>query len=287
MGRDAHDIAPSARLGMHGRFASVGPRPYDHAVDPITARRVLRIVPDSPLTVELIERAYAGEAWARHPSRYAEDSARHDAEEWAQTLATARGVLLAEAQSPPASRTDAAAAPSAPRRRLSGGAIAGIVAGGVALIALVTFAAIGAANLLTEAVTTATATLESEAPDAASGGSDSGDTEFADVERYQSGETMFEFYSALEIYNDGRYGAECPSEYSQGCWQMALFTEADCDAMEIELAFTNDFEAILPDHRETIEKHDVLSNEATVVVFGNDEHAYGWINQVTCLDPVS
>jgi hypothetical protein len=253
-------------------------------VDPITARRVLRIVPDSPLTVELVERAYAGEAWERHPSRYPDASARRDAEEWAQTLATARGVLLTEAQSLPASRADATAAPTSPRRRLSGWAIAGIVAGGVALIALVTFGAIGAANLLTQAVTAATETLESEAADAASGGSDSGDTELADVERYQSGETLFEFAAALELYNDGRYSAECPFEYSQGCWQMALFTEADCDAMEIELAFTNDIDAILPDHRETIEKQNVLGNEATVVVFGNDEFAYGWVDQVTCLD---
>lgn len=251
-------------------------------MDPITARRVLRIVPDSPLTVELVERAYAGEAWARHPSRYQDASARRAAEEWAQTLATARGLLLAEAQSLPASRADATAAPSSPRRRLSGGAIAGIVAGGVALIALVTFAAISAASLVTDAVTAATEALESEAADAASGGT--GDTELADVERYQSGETLFEFFAALEIYNDGRYSAECPSDYTQGCWQMALFTEADCDAMEIELAFTDDVDAILPDHVETISRQDVVGNEATVVVFGNDEFAYGWINQVTCLD---
>lgn len=246
-------------------------------MDPIIARRVLRIVPDSPLTVELVERAYAGEAWARHPSRYPDASARRDAEEWAQTLATARGVLLAEARSFPASRADATAAPSSPRRRLSGGAIAGIVAGGVALIALVTFAAISAAGLVTDAVTAATEALES-----ASGGT--GDTELADVERYQSGETLFDFFAALEVYNDGRYSAECPSEYAQGCWQMALFTEADCDAMEIELAFTDDVDAILPDHVETLSRQDVVGNEATVVVFGNDEFAYGWINQVTCLD---
>jgi hypothetical protein len=255
-------------------------------VDPITARRVLRIFPDSPLTVELVERAYAGEAWERHPSRYTDPSAQRDAEEWAQTLATARDVLLSEALPLPDSRVDAATTPSAPRRRLSGGAIAGIVAGGVALITLVAFGAIGAASLLNDAITTATETLESEAADAGSGGTGagSGDTELADVERYQWGETLFEFSAALEIYNDGRYSAECPSEYVQGCWQMALFTVDDCDTMAVELAFTNDVDAILPDHVETIEKQDVLGNEATVVVFGNDEQAYGWINQVTCLD---
>lgn len=255
-------------------------------MDPITARRVLRIVPDSPLTVELVERAYAGEAWERHPSRYTDPSARHDAEEWAQTLATARGVLVTEVRSSPASRADGTTTPSSPRRRLSGGAIAGIVAGGVALIALVTFGAIAAASLLNDAITTATETLESESSDAASGGSgsESGDTELADVERYQWGETLFEFSAALEIYNDGRYSAECPSEYRQGCWQMALFTVEDCDTMAIELAFTNDIDAILPDHREIIEKQDVPGDEATIVVFGNDEHAYGWIDQVSCLD---
>jgi hypothetical protein len=255
-------------------------------VDPITARRVLRIFPDSPLTVELVDRAYAAEAWERHPSRYTDPSARRDAEEWAQTLATARGVLLTEAHSLPNPRADAVTTPSAPRRRLSGGAIAGIVAGGVALIALITFGAISAASLLNETITTATETLESEAADAASGGSGDAETdaELADVERYQSGETLFEFSAALEIYNDGRYGAECPSEYRQGCWQMALFTVDDCDTMAVELAFTNDVDAILPELVETIEKQDVLGNEATVVVFGNDEHAYGWINQVTCLD---
>ena len=54
--------------------------------------------------------------------------------------------------------------------------------------------------------------------------------------------------------------------------------------LTVELAFTDDVDAILPEHVETIEKQDVLGNEATVVVFGNDEHAYGWINQVICLD---
>jgi hypothetical protein len=28
----------------------------------------------------------------------------------------------------------------------------------------------------------------------------------------------------------------------------------------------------------------VVADEATIVVFGNDEYAYGWIDQVTCLD---
>ena len=43
---------------------------YDRPVDSITARQVLRIFRDAPLTVELVERAYSEECWARHPSRY-------------------------------------------------------------------------------------------------------------------------------------------------------------------------------------------------------------------------
>lgn len=253
-------------------------------MDPITARRVLRIFPDSPITGELVERAYAAEMWERHPSRYTDPSAQRDAEEWARTLATARGVLLTEAQSLPDSRPDAATTP-APRRRLSGGAIAGIVAGGVALIALVTFGAIGAANLVTQSVTAATDAIESQAPeDTPVTDSGSGATDDVNVDRLQPGETLFAFPAALEMYYDGRYTAECPLEYTNGCWEQALFPEAGCDTMQVQLGFTNDAEGFLPDHTEIIEKEGVLGNEATVVVFGNDDYGYGWINQVTCLD---
>ena len=54
------------------RCAARGTKPYDHAVDPNTARQVLRISPDTPLTSALIESAYAEESWTRHPSRYPE-----------------------------------------------------------------------------------------------------------------------------------------------------------------------------------------------------------------------
>ena len=93
-------------------------------MDPITARRVLRIFPDSPITVELVERAYASESWARHPSRYQDAAERQRAEEWMQTLATARDLLRAEVQTPQP-RADAAAAPGPSRRRLSRGADGG------------------------------------------------------------------------------------------------------------------------------------------------------------------
>ncbi|WP_448810616.1 hypothetical protein [Agromyces bauzanensis] len=251
-------------------------------MDPNSARRALRISPDSPLTVELIERAHASESWARHPSRYLDEAERRSAVQWAETLGAARAVLLAEVRpAGPSVSSDAAAQPT--RRRLSRGAIVGIVAGAVAVVALLTFAGIGAANLATRAVEAANERLDAgSSSDAASGGSGS---EF--VDRYQSGETMYAFPAALEIYLDGRYDSECPAQYEQGCWQMALFTEANCETLQVQLGFTNDAEALLPDHLETIETEAVLGNEPTPVVFGQDDYGYGWINQVTCLDAVS
>lgn len=247
-------------------------------MDPITARRVLRIFPDAPLTVELVERAYSEEYWARHPSRYQDPAQRRQAEQWAASLASARDVLLREAGTATAI-PDAATTPQ-PRRGLSGGAIAGIVAGGVALLALVTFGIIGAVNLATQAATTAQEAIEEEIEDATGG--DSGAV--SDVERYESSETFFTFPAAMELYLDGRYDAECSLEYTQGCWQSALFTEADCDTLQVQLGFSNDADALLPDHLETVEIDDVVAEDATPVVWGNDDYGYGWINQVTCLN---
>jgi hypothetical protein len=271
-------------------------------VDPITARRVLRIFSDAPLTVELVERAFAGESSAKHPSLYEDASERRRAEEWALTLVAARDVLLAEARrasmSAPTPPTDAAAAAPARRRGLSPGAIIGIVAGATVLVALVTFATIGAINLATTAATTARDAIESEVEglsesdvegpsDSEVEGPSAAESGDPAVERYQSGETLFAFPAALEYYGDFRYAAECPAEYEQGCWQSALFTEADCDSLQIQLGFGNDFDAMFPEHLETMEKQDVIGNEATIVVFGNDDYGYGWINQVTCLDTPS
>ncbi|MBT2498863.1 hypothetical protein J7E25_07120 [Agromyces sp. ISL-38] len=252
-------------------------------MDPNLARRMLRIHPDSPLTVELIEGAYAGETLLRHPSLYPDAMGRRLAEEWAQSLAAARNQLLAEASTPLSRRTDATGAPTSARRRMSGGAIAGIVAGGVALLALITFAVIGAANFATQATAEGAVQLESEPPDAPA--ERYRKTPVADVERYSAGETMFVFPAALEVYNDGLHSVDCSAEYPRGCWQMALLTEADCKAMRIQLGFSSyATSSRLPGHVETITKEDVLANEPTIVVFGNDEMDYGWINQVTCLD---
>lgn len=252
-------------------------------MDPITARQVLRIFPDAPLTVELVERAYSEEYWARHPSRYQDPTQRREAEQWATTLATARQVLLHEAGTTTA--TDAAAAPRQ-KRGLSGGAIAGIVAGGVALIALVTFGAIAAANLVTQAATTAQEAIEQELDEQAPGGangSDGPDVSEDGVERYESSETYFAFPAALEFYLDGRYDADCPTDYAQGCWEAALFTESDCETLQVQLGFSNDADALLPDVTDTMEFDDVVADEAIPVVYGHDDYAYGWINQVTCL----
>ena len=237
---------------------------YDRPVDSITARQVLRISPAAALTVELVERAYAEECWARHPSRYQDATQRREAEQWAGTLATARQVLLQGAGT--ATTKDVASA--FPRKRsLSGGAITGIVAGGVALLALITFGIIGGVNLVTQAAATAQEAVEDSM-----------------VDRYQSGETRYAFFAALEIYYDGRYDAQCPTEFDGACWQNALFTEVDCETMQVALAFTDDMNAVAPDFTETIEIRDVIAYEPTPVVYGNHDYGYGWIAQVTCLD---
>lgn len=266
-----------AGTGFRDGFQPPASGAYDRRVDPITARRVLRIYPDAPLTVELVERAYSEEYWARHPSRYQDAGQRREAEQWAASLAAARQALLQELGTT-AAAPDAASAPH-PRRGLSGGAIAGIAVGAAALLALVGFGIFGAVNLVTQAASTAEQAIEEGIEDATGGDG----TEFADVERYEAAETFYVFPAALELYMDGRYDAECSLEFVEGCWQTALFTEADCDTLQVELAFSNEANAPLPDHRSTIEIDGVVAGEATPVVFGHDDYAYGWINEVTCL----
>ena len=244
-------------------------------MDPITARQVLRIFPDAPLTPELVERAHAAESQARHPSLYEDPVQQHEAEQWAQTLDTARQVLLfASATSAP----DAASA-TAPRRGLSGGAIAGIVAGGVALLAAIGFAIFGAVSLVGNVATVAQEAIEQELDQQVPADDGSSVT---DVERYEASETFFTFPAAIELYMDGRYAAECSLEYAQGCWQAALFTESDCAALHVELGFSNDADELEPQATEQLEIVDAVAGAATPVVFGNDDYAYGWINQVTC-----
>lgn len=283
-----------------------GREPYDRAVDPITARRVLRIFPDAPLTADLVERAYWGELESRHPARYPEGPDRARAEEWARTLGTARGVLLAEvrvssagwpapietpvasvppiASVPPvAPAPDLAAAVNAPRKRgLSGGAIVGIVAGSVALVLLVVAGAVGVMGLV-GTVAEATRALETELA-SPPGGDDTSDGEDPDVDRYTADETSFTFPAAIELYYDGRYNGDCPMEYVEGCWQSAIITEADCDALQVQLGFANDSDASAPEHTETMEFANVTAGETTPVVYGHDDYDGGWLDDVRCLD---
>lgn len=254
-----------------------------------TARQILRISPDTPLTAELIDSAHASEAWARHPSRYPDAAGREQAVVWSTTLDEARAALLA-AIARPSAPTVAAVTARTPRRGLGPWAITGIVAGVVVFLSLITFAAFGAAGLVTDAMSTATDSVESEEEAASEDSSDSVDSESAELpemERYFSGETQYSFPAALEIYNDGRYDADCSFDFAYGCWQMALFPEANCTTMNVELGFSNDPEGWDPQHTESIEFADVLGNEATAVVFGHDDYDYGWINEVTCLDAAS
>ena len=244
-------------------------------MNPNSARQVLRIFTDAPLTVELVERAYAGESWARHPSRYQDAAQRSRATEWAQTLASARDVLLQEARATPP--------PTAVRKRLSTAGIIGIAAGGVAVLALVAASIFGAASLATQFTSVAEEAIESATGD----GDGIEDSEFDDVERFESSETAFTFPAALEYYNDGRLDAECPSDYLEGCWQAALFPDESCGTMRVELGFSDSPTDPEPEHVESVEQPDAQAGEPVDVVFGHDEYDYGWIIDVACLEAAS
>ena len=253
-----------------------------------TARQILRISPDTPLTAQLVDTAHASEIWARHPSRYPDAAGRQQAVEWSTTLDEARAALIAAAGGPTTLPAAITTVP-APRRGLRPWAITGIVAGVVVFVAIITFGAFGLAGLVNEAMSTVDAGEAGDhaASDDSSESVDSETIELADVERFFSGETLYSFPAALEIYNDGRYNTDCSFDFAYGCWQMALFPESSCTTMQVELGFSNDPDGFDPQHTESIDFSDVLGNEATAVVFGNDDYDYGWINDVTCLDSAS
>ncbi|WP_353815693.1 hypothetical protein [Agromyces sp. SYSU T00266] len=248
-------------------------------MDPILARTTLQIPPDAPLSLELIDAAYQREMWLRHPSRYPDVDGRRAAEAWRDTLGRARAVLVEELASPTARAADPRAA--APRRRLSGGAVAGIVAGGVVAVALLVAGGIGLYGLVRGVAETTIAesadSFEPAAPGAVGG----------EVERYEPYETGYDFASALEMYWDGRYDDRCAIGFVEGCWQMALFTEADCDELEVTLVFNDDADSWVADETETRLVSDVRADEAVPVVFGNDDREFGWIDQVRCTDGAS
>jgi hypothetical protein len=103
-----------------------------------------------------------------------------------------------------------------------------------------------------------------------------------DVDRLEAWETAFTFPAALEFYSDGRYGHLCDAQYSEGCWESALFTEADCAQLEIELGFANNPKALSPERSSTLTETDVVAFDTVPVVFGDDEFDYGWIEDVRC-----
>lgn len=295
------NVRGEASVSFPGWFR-VGADHYDRPVDPYTARQLLRIFPDAPLTVDLVDRAYSGESWARHPSRYPDPVQRQQAEAWAASLEIARDVLLREVGRPawlgapvephapaapspftapsftvpgsaaPPMPTPSVAAPGGPtfaparRRGLRWPAVAGIVAGSLAVLALIVVAAVGATRALSTAVTDAQRDVENTM-----------------VDRYQSGETLFEFPAALEYYYDGRYDELC-IDAENGCWEAALFTESDCAALQIVVAYSDDPDAWQGEHEVTLDVENVVAYEATPFVFGDDAYDYGWVQQVTCLD---
>jgi hypothetical protein len=194
---------------------------------------------------------------------------------------TAPAAIPAPAQAGPwAAASPVAAGPTpstAPRRRT--GLIIGIVAaslGAIALLVALAFGALGLIGLLADgggsAVPTSTATVPSD------------DTAGA-VTRYESSETLYTFPAALEQYSDGRYGDLCPTTYSEGCWEWALFTLDDCGSLRVDFAYSND-----PDPSTTAEAREsttfthVVADTAQPVVFGNDGYDIAWISDVACLD---
>ncbi|HEU4756869.1 MAG TPA: hypothetical protein VFS72_09430 [Agromyces sp.] len=243
-------------------------------MDPNTARGVLRLDPAEPLTLHSVDDAYQRELWTRHPSRYPDTEGRAAAEAWRVTLGSAHAALVAEVMRP----APPTAAVGAPRRRLSGGAIAAIVVAGVVAAALFVAVGVGVFSLVRDG---AEAVIQQADGYADESGGASGDQA---VERYEAGETLYAFPSALEVYWDGRYSAECPAEHELGCWEMALFTESDCRALQVTLGYSAEETAVEPDATELLTIEGVTGDAATPVVFGNDQYPYGWINEVVCLD---
>ncbi|GAA2028497.1 hypothetical protein GCM10009819_10160 [Agromyces tropicus] len=236
-------------------------------MDPNAAREILQIPADQPLTMEGIDAAYQHEFWLRHPSRYPAGDGRRAAEAWRDTLGAARSALVAELHSP-------TLASSRPRRSLPVGAIVGIVAG-----AFVVVGAVVAGLMILLALGRSAEAVMAEV---GHGNGDAATSDSDDVERYEARDTGFEFPAALELYADGRYNGDCSTAYLEGCWQSALFTEADCTELEVTLGFSDRATALRPDATDTVVLRDVVHGRAVPVVFGNDDFDYGWIDQVAC-----
>ncbi|KRC58667.1 hypothetical protein ASE14_19190 [Agromyces sp. Root81] len=235
-------------------------------MESIAARAALNLDPALRLTPDGIEAAYRAALWARHPWRYPDGESRRSAEQWATTLGEARATLLAESA---ADRAAHATTPAS-RRGLSTGWIVGIVAGGTAIVVGLIVALAFGVSALSERVTEL-----AEPP--FEGGSDS-----ETVEHYSAAETMFGFPAALEYYFDERYLDQCSLEFEQGCWTAGVIPESDCEIMIVSISFASTEEQATSDFDQTLRFFDVVAGETTPVVYGNDEYASSWIQDVTC-----
>ncbi|MFB6611903.1 hypothetical protein ACFCVO_16360 [Agromyces sp. NPDC056379] len=234
-------------------------------MESIAARAALNLDPAITLTPESIDAAYRTAAWARHPSRYPDAESRHAAELWATTLQQARATLLAESSvSEPADPGS-----PAPRRGLSKGWIAGIVAGAsVVVIGLIVGLVFGV-TALTERFTE----LAKQQPEG----------EWEPAEFIPSNELMFTFPASIEWYSDGRHLDQCPTDAINGCWDVAVIPEDDCDAMLVELGFTGTPADPVSTYEER-EFNDARAGEPSIVVFWNNAAESAWISDVRCLD---
>lgn len=169
------------------------------------------------------------------------------------------------------------------------------MAGGLALVAVLVIAGIVAVQVarqfgeqfaappvVEETQTGDESVTDQPGDDEIAGGDATPEATDPNVERLEASETFFTFPAAIEFYSDGRYGHLCGLEYLEGCWESALFTEQDCAALEIDLGFANDIDAIRPEETRVVTEAEVAAGEATPVVFGNDAYDYGWVENIRC-----
>ncbi|GAA1791960.1 hypothetical protein [Agromyces lapidis] len=190
---------------------------------------------------------------------------------WADAVAagtaagTPAGAPPAAAGLAPAAHFGAPAQP--PRRGLATGWIVGIAAGCVLLLALVVGIGFGAVALGQRLA------ADSNQFEAAE--------ELPDYVRYEARESGFTFPAALELFNDGRYDAECPTTFELGCWQMALIPEADCSRATVSLEFSDGSgKTVHSEERELT----LAAQSRKLLVFGGDEYDGAWVHDVVCLD---
>jgi len=234
-------------------------------VDPITARAALGLAPSAVVTPELVDAAYRDAVDARHPARYHDAADRAAAEAWAATLVTARAALIAES-------TGFHAAPPATPRRMGAGAIVAISVAATLVVGGAGAAAGFAAASISRQATANISSASGEEPEA----------EQPPVEHLSADETGFSFPAAIEAYFDGRYDDECPAEFELGCWQTAIITDADCASLEVELAFSSS-ESGGPERTERRTLGSIARGLPEPVIFGDDDHEYGWIDDVVCV----